>query len=123
MIHAATSAQANTYCQARHFGITLMLSERELCMTWTESFTCNICGKSKKEVDHWWIAWVETVQPSDVEEAKPKFQLLPWSELMGRHPDVIHLCGAGCALKETERWMTATAEASREKAFEKRVGV
>ncbi len=92
-------------------------------MTWTESFTCNICGKSKKEVDHWWIAWVETVQPSDVELAKPKFQLLPWSELMGRHPDVIHLCGAGCALKETERWMTATAEASREKAFEKRVGV
>jgi len=92
-------------------------------MTWTESFTCNICGKSKKDVDHWWIAWVETVQPSDGEDAKPQFQLLPWSELMGRHPDVAHLCGAGCALKETERWMTSTVEASREKAFEKRVGV
>jgi hypothetical protein len=78
-------------------------------MTWTESFTCNICGKAKGSVDHWWVAWVETVSPSDVEEPKPKFQLLPWSELMARHPDVTHLCGAGCALKEAERWMSATS--------------
>jgi hypothetical protein len=93
-------------------------------MTWTESFTCNICGKNKGEVDHWWIAWVENVQPSDVEPEKPKFQLLPWSELMARHPDVLHLCGAGCALKETERWMRSVSAATRvvEKAFEKKVG-
>ena len=80
-------------------------------MTWTESFTCNICGKSKGSVDHWWLGWVETISPSD-DETLPKFQLLPWSELMARDPKVIHLCGAGCALKETERWMTgATAHA------------
>jgi len=78
-------------------------------MTWTESFACNICGKSKGSVDHWWLAWVDSVTPSEDEDAKPKFQLLSWSELMARHPEVIHLCGAGCALKETERWMTATA--------------
>src|SRR3954468_15684293 len=87
-------------------------------MTWTESFTCNICGKAKGSVDHWWIAWVESVQPSDVESPKPKFQLLPWSELMARHPDVVHLCGAGCAMKETERWMTGVSEAARERANE-----
>ena len=82
-------------------------------MTWTESFTCNVCGKAKGAVDHWWIAWVETIQPSDVEPPKPKFQLLPWSELMARDPQVVHLCGAGCAMKETERWMTSIFEASR----------
>jgi hypothetical protein len=82
-------------------------------MTWTESFTCNICGKAKGSVDHWWVAWVETVSPSDVEEPKPKFQLLPWSELMARHPEVSHLCGAGCALKEAERWMSAATTQHR----------
>jgi hypothetical protein len=93
-------------------------------MTWTESFTCNICGKSKGSVDHWWVAWIETVQPSDVESPKPKFQLLPWSELMARHPEVAHLCGMGCALKEAERWMTNTAESSRslDRAMERKVG-
>jgi hypothetical protein len=87
-------------------------------MTWTESFQCNICGKKKGDVDHWWISWVDIVQPSDVEEPKPKLQLLPWSELMARHPDVVHLCGGGCALKEAERWMTSTSEAARERAAE-----
>jgi hypothetical protein len=94
-------------------------------MAWTESFTCNVCGKSKGSVDHWWIGWVDTIQPSDGESVKPKFQLMPWSELMARDPQVVHLCGAGCAMKETERWMTATSEASRagEKAHEKRAGL
>jgi len=82
-------------------------------MTWTESFSCNICGKRKGEVDHWWLAWVEQVQPSDHETVKPKWQLLPWSELMARSLDVTHLCGAGCALKEAERWMTSTVISSR----------
>ena len=78
-------------------------------MTWTESFTCNICGKRKGDVDHWWLAWVDQVQPTDKEPVTPKFQLLPWSELMARSLNVVHLCGAGCALKETERWMTTAS--------------
>jgi hypothetical protein len=32
---------------------------------------------------------------------------------MARDPQVVHLCGAGCAMKETERWMTSIFEASR----------
>jgi hypothetical protein len=93
-------------------------------MTWTESFTCNICGKSKGSVDHWWLAWIETIFPDDVEGPKPKYQLLPWSELMARHPDVVHLCGAGCALKETERWMSSlnVHHKPAEKVTENRVG-
>jgi hypothetical protein len=41
---------------------------------------------------------------------------------MARHPDVVHLCGAGCALKETERWMTATVTNKRpvDKGVQKR---
>jgi hypothetical protein len=76
-------------------------------MTWTETFTCNVCGKRKGDVDHWWIAWVDEMRPSDAEDSLPRFQVLPWSELMARSPEAIHLCGAGCALKETERWMTS----------------
>ena len=71
-------------------------------------FTCNVCSKRKGDSDHWWLAWVEEVRPSDVEVPKPKFQIIPWSELMARHPEVVHLCGPGCALKEAERWMTNT---------------
>ncbi len=90
-------------------------------MTWTETFSCNICGKSKGETDHWWIAWVESVQPADNEEVKPRFHLLPWSELMARSIDVVHLCGAGCALKEAERWMTSVAANGRLAAMKKAV--
>lgn len=82
-------------------------------MTWTESFSCNVCGKRKGEVDHWWLAWVDQIQPSDDEEFKPKLQVMPWSELMARSIEIVHLCGAGCALKEAERWMTSVAQTKR----------
>ncbi len=82
-------------------------------MGWTETFTCNVCGKRKSESDHWWLVWIEPVQPSDHESVKPKLQILPWSELMARSPEVMHFCGAGCLLKEVERWAMATTEQSR----------
>jgi hypothetical protein len=75
---------------------------------WTESFTCNVCGKPRGESTDWWVAWVEEVQPSDHESRKPKFQILPWSELMARSIEAVHLCGLNCALKETERWLIDT---------------
>jgi hypothetical protein len=80
---------------------------------WTETFTCNVCGKRKGDVDHWWIASIGEISPSEVEDNKPQFQLIPWSELMARSPEVIHLCGAGCALKETERWMASLSAMRR----------
>jgi hypothetical protein len=76
---------------------------------WTESFTCNICGKPRpNDATDWWIGWVDEVRPSDHESSKPKFQLLPWSELMARSIESVHLCGLNCALKETERWLIST---------------
>jgi hypothetical protein len=89
------------------------VSSNGYIMTWTESFSCNVCGKRKGEVDHWWLAWVDQIQPSDEEEFKPKLQIMPWSELMARSIEVVHLCGAGCALKEAERWMTSVAQTKR----------
>ncbi|HWY67666.1 MAG TPA: hypothetical protein VNX88_03320 [Terriglobales bacterium] len=32
-------------------------------MTWTETFHCEICGKQKGSVDHWWLAWTERYRP------------------------------------------------------------
>ncbi len=76
---------------------------------WTESFTCNVCGKPRPaEATDWWIAWIDEIQPSDHEPRKPKFQLMPWSELMARSIETVHLCGLNCSLKETERWLIAT---------------
>ena len=82
-------------------------------MVWTETFTCNVCGKRIGEQSDWWIAWTDEIQPSDHEWPKPKFQIMPWSELMARSREAIHLCGLNCALKETERWLAATRTTAR----------
>lgn len=76
---------------------------------WSEVFTCNVCGKPRGgDATDWWISWTEEIQPHDGEEPKPKWQIMPWSELMARSREAIHLCGLSCAAKEAERWLTAT---------------
>jgi hypothetical protein len=76
---------------------------------WTESFKCNICGKQRTSfANDWWIAWTDDLQPADDEPRRPKLNLMPWSELMSRSLEAVHLCGLNCALKETERWLVAT---------------
>lgn len=76
---------------------------------WTETFTCNICGKPRPaDATDWWIAWTEDYQPSDHESSKRRFNVMPWSELMARSIESVHLCGLNCAMKETERWLIST---------------
>ena len=32
-------------------------------LTWTETFNCDIYGKQKSTIDHWWLAWSEPFSP------------------------------------------------------------
>jgi hypothetical protein len=84
---------------------------------WTESFTCNVCGKPRGDASDWWIAWADDIQPHDQEDPKPKWQIMPWSELMARSREATHLCGLACALKEAEKWLSQTGNEIKRREF------
>ena len=70
-------------------------------MGWSVTFTCAICGKSKGEANHWWMAKLETEQ----EGAPAALTLLRWTRARSQNEDMYHLCGQGCALQAAERFM------------------
>ena len=71
-------------------------------MSWTETYHCDVCGKSKSETEtDWWLAWTESENLS----AQPVLKLTPWSLLLSHSADVKHLCGARCAQTQMDRWM------------------
>ena len=78
-------------------------------MVWDVSFTCDICGKSKGEANHWWMAALGSV-PCFEDDGKgirdQRFTLMRWSRSDSQNPDMYHLCGQGCALQAMERYMT-----------------
>jgi hypothetical protein len=80
-------------------------------MAWTETYHCDVCGRAKNEGQHdWWLAWTETVSPTDKSSDQPVLKLTPWNLLLSHSPDVRHLCGARCAQTQIDRWMTPILE-------------
>jgi hypothetical protein len=80
-------------------------------MAWTASYHCDVCGRAKNEdQDDWWLAWKETVSPSDNSPDQPLLKITPWSVLLSHSANVIHLCGARCAQTELDRWMAPVHE-------------
>ncbi len=78
-------------------------------MVWDVSFTCDICGKTKGEANHWWLASL-TGNPAYPEDARAlRFTLMRWHVAESRTPEVYHLCGQGCAMQAAERFMTEGA--------------
>ncbi len=79
-------------------------------MVWDVAFTCDICGKSKGEANHWWMAALGSVPcfesngGHDLREQR--FTLMRWSRTDSQNPDMYHLCGQGCAMQAMERFMT-----------------
>lgn len=78
-------------------------------MVWDVTFTCDICGKSKGEANHWWMASVGSVpciEPEIQDALKDqRFTLMRWSRSDSQNPDMYHLCGQGCAMQAMERFM------------------
>ncbi len=81
-------------------------------MVWDVAFTCDICGKSKGEANHWWMAALGQVPCFEEDGKDPReqrFTLMRWSRTESQNPDMYHLCGQGCALQAMERFMTEGA--------------
>ncbi|MBV9075618.1 MAG: hypothetical protein JOZ10_18500 [Acidobacteria bacterium] len=86
-------------------------------MTWTETFHCEICGKQKGSVDHWWLAWMERYRPPFPEaEERPLLKIYPWDNMSAHDADVKHLCGQACLQTLVARWMNAAIGASAQAA-------
>jgi hypothetical protein len=58
---------------------------REVAVVIQQSFTCDICGVSKKEANHWFLAF----------EDKGTLKLSAWT-MLSRKRRMKHLCGQGC---------------------------
>jgi radical SAM protein with 4Fe4S-binding SPASM domain len=78
-------------------------------MVWDVSFTCDICGKTKGEANHWWMASLGPHSAYEEDERALRFTLMRWHSSECRTPDIYHLCGQGCAMQAAERFMTEGA--------------
>jgi len=76
-------------------------------VTWTETFNCDICGKQKGSVDHWWLAWTEPYSPHAEATERQMFKIYPWENMMAHDATVKHLCGQACLQKLVDRWLNA----------------
>jgi hypothetical protein len=78
-------------------------------MTWTETFHCEICGKQKGSVDHWWLVWADKYRPPYQDATEhPILKIYPWETMSAHDADVKHLCGQACLQTLVARWMNAT---------------
>jgi len=61
--------------------------------------TCDICGVSKKDVNHWWIFWTDGVQLVIVSAADEKTAVA----LPDEYQDA---CGPKCLGTALDRWVS-----------------
>lgn len=66
-----------------------------------EVFTCNVCGKDKQAINHWWIAYKSN---------GIGFMLSPWNESLARNDEVQSLCGQECLIKAVSLWMQVDSD-------------
>jgi len=68
-----------------------------------EAATCDVCGKSRGEVNHWYLRIPSTVWREPGRPNPLAFVLAEWDDEIAREPGVGHLCGAGCAATALSR--------------------
>jgi hypothetical protein len=76
-------------------------------LTWTETFNCDVCGKQKGNVDHWWLVWIEPYRPHEQAAERQLLKIYPWENMSAHDADVKHLCGQACLQKLVERWLNS----------------
>lgn len=81
-------------------------------LTWTETFNCDICGKQKGSVDHWWLAWNEPFSPHAQAPERQMLKIYPWENMLAHDATAKHLCGQACLQKLVDRWLNAELGAS-----------
>lgn len=75
-------------------------------MAKVESYKCDVCGKQKGDVNHWWITRVGAWKN------KPCLSLVLWSDEALNAPVLhdtteAHLCGSECAIKKVNEFLGA----------------
>lgn len=74
-------------------------------MAWTETYSCDVCGKEKnEEAEDWWLAWGEAISPTP-EVEQPVLKVTHWNVFLSHDATTKHLCGARCAQTLLDRWM------------------
>jgi hypothetical protein len=81
-------------------------------MAWEVSFTCDVCGATKGEANHWWMLSLAECACDDVDQMPQRFSVMPWSVDQSRNGEMRHLCGKGCAMQALERFMTPNTSAA-----------
>lgn len=76
-------------------------------MAFTETYRCDVCGKTRGDSEDWWLAWSENEEPVPGAAAQPVLHLTRWNLLLCHSADVKHLCGGQCAQTLLDRWMHA----------------
>jgi len=66
-------------------------------MSFESAYVCNVCGARKLETNHWWGA--------ELRPANNTLIIRPWTEWAAEEEMTHHLCGKGCALVLTERYL------------------
>ncbi|HZY71553.1 MAG TPA: hypothetical protein VFE22_00435 [Edaphobacter sp.] len=79
-------------------------------MAYSESYTCDVCGKQKSEKDRWWLAWVDCFEGQSAAEDQPLLKVTRWQRSHAHSAGVKHLCGALCAGTLMDRWMSEQHE-------------
>jgi hypothetical protein len=79
-------------------------------MAWTERFTCDVCGKLRRETEDWWLAINECAVSHAGGSSHPVLKLMPWDDLLVHRADSKHLCGGACAHTLLDRWMLSFHE-------------
>ena len=75
-------------------------------MAWDVTYTCDICGSTRREANHWWMVQNGAATTFDRTQPSKRFTLMPWNAAEAANPELHHLCGEGCAMKAMERFMS-----------------
>ena len=62
-------------------------------------YMCDVCGKVKGKVNHWWVVCLGAGDPL-------RMVILPWTDASAVHDDFIHLCGQECVHKKLDEFMS-----------------
>lgn len=82
-------------------------------MSISTQIACDICGKARGTVNHWWIACQDDprLQPCELNGHQVRNLLIffRWDDRLSELKSVIHLCGQQCAQVLQSQWMEKVA--------------
>ncbi len=66
---------------------------------------CDVCGRMKREINHWWVLLPGRVTGIGDQTKWLRISAMPWNDEDAASPMAQHICGQACMLKAIERFM------------------